>query len=103
MAPVVKRDVSGAAAVPAAGAADAPKRRGRKSTTRVSSKNQVTLPVAALARAGLGKGDLVKVEVLGPGQVVLTRIDDLLDRYSGSLPAGTFAPGWLDELRDEWA
>ena len=28
--------------------------------------------------------------------------DDLITRYAGSLPAGTYPAGHLDQLRDEW-
>ncbi len=38
-------------------------RRGRTSTSRLSSKNQVTVPVAILREAGLVAGDIVKFEV----------------------------------------
>ncbi len=72
--------------------------RGR---TRISSKNQVTLPVGALAGAGLTAGDRLAVEVRGPGELVLRRVDDALDRFAGAL-TGTYRPGDLDELRDEW-
>lgn len=73
----------------------------RKGHTRVSPKHQVTLPVAVLAGAGLRSGDELRVEVTGPGIVVLTRVEDALDRYAGTL-TGVFPPGAVDELRDEW-
>jgi AbrB family looped-hinge helix DNA binding protein len=73
----------------------------RRGQTTVSSKNQVTLPVDALARAGLATGDRLDVEVRGPGELVLRRVDDALDRFAGAL-TGAYLPGELDDLRDEW-
>jgi AbrB family looped-hinge helix DNA binding protein len=73
----------------------------RRGQTTVSSKNQVTLPVEALARAGLATGDRLDVEVRGPGELVLRRVDDALDRFAGAL-TGVYRPGELDDLRDEW-
>ncbi len=32
----------------------------------------------------------------------VARLVNLLEQYSGALPAGTYPPGWLDKLRDEW-
>jgi len=74
------------------------RRRGR---TTVSSKHQVTLPVDALARAGLATGDQLAVEVVGPGQLILRRVADPVKGYSGVL-TGIYEPGELDRLRDEW-
>jgi bifunctional DNA-binding transcriptional regulator/antitoxin component of YhaV-PrlF toxin-antitoxin module len=74
------------------------RRRGR---TTVSSKNQVTLPVDALVRAGLATGDQLAVEVRGPGELVLRRVVDPVGRFGGSL-TGVYEPGELDRLRDEW-
>jgi bifunctional DNA-binding transcriptional regulator/antitoxin component of YhaV-PrlF toxin-antitoxin module len=61
----------------------------------------VTLPVDALARAGLATGDRLAVEVGGPGELVLRRVDDALDRFAGAL-TGVYRLGELDELRNEW-
>jgi bifunctional DNA-binding transcriptional regulator/antitoxin component of YhaV-PrlF toxin-antitoxin module len=71
-------------------------------TTRVSSKNQITLPVAALRAAAMGPGTVVTVEVDGPGRIIVRTIDDALDAYVGQLP-GIWPAEALDELRDEWA
>ena len=73
----------------------------RRGYTRVSAKNQVTLPVEALQGAGIRSGDTLRAEVRGPGEVLLIRDVDPLERFAGSL-TGVFAPGELAELRDEW-
>jgi hypothetical protein len=70
--------------------------------TRISSKHQVTIREPAFTAAGLHPGDEVQVRALGPGQVVLTRVDELLERYRGALTPGTYAPGWLEQQRGEW-
>jgi bifunctional DNA-binding transcriptional regulator/antitoxin component of YhaV-PrlF toxin-antitoxin module len=74
----------------------------RRGHTRVSAKHQVTLPVDALEGAGIRTGDVLRAEVRGPGEVALVRDADPIERFAGSL-TGAFAPGELDELRDEWA
>lgn len=73
----------------------------RRGYTRVSAKHQVTIPVATLRDAGIRTGDTLRAEVRGPGEVVLIRDVDPLDRFSGAL-TGAYEPGELDELRDEW-
>lgn len=73
----------------------------RRGYTRVSAKHQVTLPVATLRAAGIQTGDTLRAEVRGPGEVVLIRDEDPLDRFAGAL-TGVYEPGELDELRDEW-
>ena len=70
--------------------------------SRISSKNQVTLPVAALGEAGLQPGDRVLIEVRGPGELALVRDPDPITEFAGSL-TGVYGPRYLDELRDEWA
>jgi bifunctional DNA-binding transcriptional regulator/antitoxin component of YhaV-PrlF toxin-antitoxin module len=75
---------------------------GRAGRSRISSKHQVTIPVAAFRTAGLAAGDLVRVEAEGAGRVVLTRVDDLVDQYSGSLTASGGLRRGLEALRDEW-
>ena len=69
--------------------------------SRISSKNQVTMPVAVMAAAGLAPGDQVRVEVVGPGELVLRRDPGPVAAFAGAL-TGVYGPGYLDELRDEW-
>ena len=75
-----------------------PRRRGY---TRVSAKHQVTLPIDALRRAGIQKGDRLRTEVRGPGEVILVRDVDPIEQFRGALPDVYPARG-LDELRREW-
>lgn len=74
----------------------------RTGRSRISSKHQVTIPVAAFRGAGFAAGDLVRVDVAGAGRVVLTRVDDLVDQYSGSLATGGALRRGIDALRDAW-
>lgn len=74
----------------------------KASTTTVSSKNQVTIPVAELRNAGIGPGDIVRVETTGAGQVLLTRVDELLARYRGAINSGGELRNAVAGLRDEW-
>lgn len=80
---------------------DRVKSKRRRGYTRVSSKHQITIPVAVLARAGLQAGDELQVENLDNGDIVLRRALSALERYAGSL-TGVWPPGALEELRSEW-
>ncbi len=70
--------------------------------SRVSNKHQVTIPVRVLRQAGIRAGDDVVIRASGPGRLEIERADDLIRRYAGSLPAGTYPRGHLDKLRHEW-
>ena len=67
----------------------------------MSSKNQVTIPQDALVRAGLKVGDRLRADAGRPGELILIREEDPVDRFAGTL-TGAFGPGLLDELRREW-
>lgn len=67
--------------------------------TKVSRKNQVTLPVAALRAAGIGQGDELRVEAEADGRIVLVRGGDPLERFVGAIPG---IGDDLERLRDEW-
>ena len=73
--------------------------------TTVSSKNQVTLPVAVLAAAHVTSGDVLRVKAVEDGVILLERYRDprldLLQEIIGSAP-GISAAANLEELRDEW-
>lgn len=70
--------------------------------SKLSSKHQVTIPVRVLREAGLAAGDDVVIRASGDGRIEVERADDLVRRFAGSLPAGVYPPGHLDQLRREW-
>jgi bifunctional DNA-binding transcriptional regulator/antitoxin component of YhaV-PrlF toxin-antitoxin module len=74
----------------------------RRNQTTVSSKHQVTIPVGPFHTAGLEPGDTLRVEAEGAGRVVLTRVDELIDRYSGCLDTGGDLRKQVEGLREEW-
>lgn len=71
--------------------------------TRISAKHQVTIPLGAFTDAGFEPGDAVRVEAIGPGRLVLTRQDALLEEFSGALSTGGALRDSVEALRDEWA
>jgi AbrB family looped-hinge helix DNA binding protein len=74
----------------------------KRRSTRVSRKHQVTIPAAAFRGAGLEPGDRLQAEALGAGQVILTRVDELANRYSGALDTGGRLRDEVEGLREEW-
>jgi AbrB family looped-hinge helix DNA binding protein len=67
---------------------------------RISSKNQVTIPVAVLHEAGLHAGDQVVIEALEEGEVRIRRGELSFERALGAL-TGTYPPGHLEQLDRE--
>jgi bifunctional DNA-binding transcriptional regulator/antitoxin component of YhaV-PrlF toxin-antitoxin module len=70
-----------------------------KGVPRISSKNQITLPVDALREAGLKAGDDVVVEVELPDKIVVRRrlvrtFEDAIGIFDGLYP-----PDYLEKLR----
>ena len=65
---------------------------------RISSKHQVTLPVASLERAGLKAGDEVTIEAEGPNRIVVVRAERDRARAIGVFD-GLYEPGYLERLR----
>ena len=76
-------------------------RNRRRGVSRISAKNQTTIPVDALRAAGLHPGDELRIEAAGAGRIVLRRIDDVVARHAGAL-TGTFPRDHLRKLRSEW-
>ena len=68
---------------------------------RVSSKNQVTLPVEVMRAAGLAPGDEVTIRRAGDGEIVVAARGSRVRRHAG-IAAGIYRDGELDQLRDEW-
>ena len=68
---------------------------------RVSSKNQITLPVEAMRAAGLRAGEEVTVRPIGDGELIIAARGSRVRRHAG-IAAGIYEEGELDRLRDEW-
>ena len=49
-------------------------RKGRTSTSRISSKNQITIPVEILRSTGFGEGDEVEIAINNDGEVVIKKV-----------------------------
>lgn len=79
----------------------ASKVKGGRRTSRLSSKNQITIPVAALREARIESGDELVVTVDAVGRLRLDVVRSPLDALIGAGPRAAGAVG-LDELRDEW-
>ena len=73
----------------------------RRGASRISSKNQITIPAEALRSAGLQAGERVVAHADGAGRVILEREHDVIAEFAGAL-TGTYLPDELDDLRSEW-
>ncbi len=81
-------------------------RRGRSSTSRISSKNQVTIPVEILRAVNLKSGDTVKFFAEREGQIVVTKDEDpewkiALRELIGSEPGLSERCNYKEE-REKW-
>jgi bifunctional DNA-binding transcriptional regulator/antitoxin component of YhaV-PrlF toxin-antitoxin module len=73
-----------------------------KGMPRISSKNQVTLPVEVLAVAGLSAGDDVAITADAPNRIVIRRESHDPESAVGIFD-GLYEPGYLDRLREtDW-
>jgi bifunctional DNA-binding transcriptional regulator/antitoxin component of YhaV-PrlF toxin-antitoxin module len=68
---------------------------------KVSTKNQITLPVEAMRAAGIGPGDEVTVRHVGVGEILIAVRGSRVRRHAG-IATGIYRPGELDRLRDQW-
>lgn len=72
-----------------------------KGMPRISSKNQITLPVATMRAAGVRPGDEITVRAVGDGEIVVAVRGARVRRHAG-IATDIYAAGELEELRDEW-
>jgi bifunctional DNA-binding transcriptional regulator/antitoxin component of YhaV-PrlF toxin-antitoxin module len=80
------------------------------STTRLSSKNQITLPAAMLRRLEWVAGDDIWVNIIGDAVLIEKAIppDELVDKLRGSMAhvpewrTKESIDAWVRSLRDEW-
>jgi AbrB family looped-hinge helix DNA binding protein len=67
----------------------------RKAVAKISTKNQITIPVAALEETGLHAGEAVTIEPVGDGELRVRRaaltFDDAFGVLTGLYPAGYLA------------
>ena len=81
----------------------AAQRRGRTSTSRISSKNQLTVPVDILRKAGLSEGDDVRFMYLEDGSISVVKAanSNEIMQFAGAL-TGLYEGFDLNEERDSW-
>ena len=70
--------------------------------SRISSKNQVTLPVEELRAAGLGAGDEIRIRAAGRGVLLIETPQSLVERFAGTFDRSVYPDDYLRRLRDEW-
>ena len=70
--------------------------------TRMSANHQVTVPLAVAAASSIGPGDRFRVESDGRGHLVMTRIEEYMERHVAqlSIPDEDGDPGWGRTLPD---
>jgi len=80
-------------------------RRGRTRTSRLSSKNQITLPVDVLREAGFEVGDQLKLSFHG-GKVIVEKVEGAVDSrlltFAGSLTGVYSNYDFESDRRDAW-
>ena len=81
----------------------AAQRRGRTSTSRISSKNQLTVPVDILRKAGLSEGDDVRFMYLEDGSISVVKAanSNEIMQFAGAL-TGLYDGFDLNEERNSW-
>lgn len=77
------------------------KRRRARRPGRISTKHQVTIPVAQLEEAGLAPGDEVEFVVTSPGRIEIRRPRSRFESVIGTVPHLEDYVD-IDELRNEW-
>lgn len=67
---------------------------------RISAKNQITIPVAALEEVGLRAGEQVTIEPSGDGELRIRRASGSFEDAFGAL-TGIYPPDYLARLDAE--
>ena len=73
----------------------------RRGASKISSKNQITIPAEALRNAGLEVGDRLVARSDGAGRLILEREHDVIAEFAGAL-TGVYLPHEVEGLRSEW-
>jgi bifunctional DNA-binding transcriptional regulator/antitoxin component of YhaV-PrlF toxin-antitoxin module len=73
----------------------------RRNRMRLSSKNQVTIPVVVLREMGVRPGDELEIVPRGREAVIRSATKSPWLKRAGSL-TGVWPPDHLESLRDEW-
>ena len=76
-------------------------RKGRTTTTRLSAKNQITLPVEIIRKAGFKVGDAINCTVNEVGKIELSPPENPILRLAG-IAAGIYDDFDLRAERDSW-
>ena len=80
-------------------------RRGRATSSRISSKNQITIPVEVLREMSLKPGDRVEFHINKDNRLVVTPVDSewlkTLDEILGSM-SEIYEGFDLEKERQEW-
>lgn len=76
-------------------------RKGRTTTTRLSSKNQVTLPVEIIRKAGFKVGDTINCTVNKDGKIELSPPENPMLQFAGMF-TGLYEGFDLRADRDAW-
>jgi len=70
-----------------------------KGMPKLSRKNQITIPVDVLRKAGLKSGDELRVRATGRGRIEVASGKGVVSEFAGAL---AYPAGYLDDLRREW-
>lgn len=68
---------------------------------KVSSKNQITLPVDVMRATGLRSGDEVDVRPQGSGAIIIAMRGGRIQAHAG-IADGIYRDNELNDLRGEW-
>jgi AbrB family looped-hinge helix DNA binding protein len=76
-------------------------KRPRRNRIRLSSKNQITIPVSVLREMGVRPGDELEIVPKGREATIRPAGAPPWTQHVGTL-TGVWPAGHLNELRDEW-